>query len=288
MTARTRPSWRTLLVLGRVSNLPTVWTNCLAGWGLGGGGDSLWPLLILCWGASLLYIGGMYLNDAFDAQFDRQYRRQRPIPSGAIPEQTVWRIGWSLLGLGVISLATLGLTPAILAVLLAGAIVLYDLLHKALAFSPVLMSLCRLLLYPLAASTGVMGVTGNSIWSGIALAGWIVGLSYVAKRESTTGQLQRWPLLFLAAPLVFAGLYNAGDFRLYSLAVGFLLSAWAVWCLRHTFAPGNRNLGLTVSGLLAGICLVDWLALLPSTPVAILFVACFVISLLAQRLIPAT
>lgn len=288
MTARTRPSWRTLLVLGRVSNLPTVWTNCLAGWGLGGGGDSLWPLLILCWGASLLYIGGMYLNDAFDAQFDRQYRRQRPIPSGAIPEQTVWRIGWSLLGLGVISLATLGLTPAILAVLLAGAIVLYDLLHKALAFSPVLMSLCRLLLYPLAASTGVMGVTGNSIWSGIAMAGWIVGLSYVAKRESTTGQLQRWPLLFLAAPLVFAGLYNAGDFRLYSLAVGFLLSAWAVWCLRHTFAPGNRNLGLTVSGLLAGICLVDWLALLPSTPVAILFVACFVISLLAQRLIPAT
>lgn len=288
MTARTRPSWRTLLVLGRVSNLPTVWTNCLAGWGLGGGGDSLWPLLILCWGASLLYIGGMYLNDAFDAQFDRQYRRQRPIPSGAIPEETVWRIGWSLLGLGVISLATLGLTPAILAVLLAGAIVLYDLLHKALAFSPVLMSLCRLLLYPLAASTGVMGVTGNSIWSGIAMAGWIVGLSYVAKRESTTGQLQRWPLLFLAAPLVFAGLYNAGDFRLYSLAVGFLLSAWAVWCLRHTFAPGNRNLGLTVSGLLAGICLVDWLALLPSTPVAILFVACFVISLLAQRLIPAT
>ena len=32
---------RTLLVLGRVSNLPTVWSNCFAGWLLAGGG--LWP-----------------------------------------------------------------------------------------------------------------------------------------------------------------------------------------------------------------------------------------------------
>ena len=30
--------WKTLLDLGRVSNIPTVWTNCLAGWLLGGGG----------------------------------------------------------------------------------------------------------------------------------------------------------------------------------------------------------------------------------------------------------
>ena len=29
---------RTLLVLGRASNLPTVWSNCLAGWLLGEGG----------------------------------------------------------------------------------------------------------------------------------------------------------------------------------------------------------------------------------------------------------
>src|SRR5919106_1715629 len=85
---------RTLLVLGRASNLPTVWSNCLAGWALAGGlpltGDFRQMIdepvrfLILCLGASLLYIGGMYLNDAFDADFDRQHRRERPIPSGAI------------------------------------------------------------------------------------------------------------------------------------------------------------------------------------------------------------
>ena len=64
----TRPL-RTLLVLGRASNLPTVWSNCLAGWILGGGGPHK-RLLALCGGATLLYVGGMFLNDAFDAQFD--------------------------------------------------------------------------------------------------------------------------------------------------------------------------------------------------------------------------
>src|SRR5205085_11052794 len=74
---------RTLLILGRVSNLPTVWSNCLAGWILGGGGQ-LGRLMVLCAGATFLYTGGMYLNDAFDAEFDLQHRPERPIPSGAI------------------------------------------------------------------------------------------------------------------------------------------------------------------------------------------------------------
>src|SRR3954467_13369572 len=87
-----RDYFRTLLILGRTSNLPTVWSNCLAGWLLAGGGNAhnLFPLLL---GATLLYVGGMYLNDAFDAAFDAQYRRERPIPSGAISLSAVWWIG---------------------------------------------------------------------------------------------------------------------------------------------------------------------------------------------------
>ena len=70
------PSIRTLLVLGRVSNLPTVWSNCLAGWWLGGGGHfAKLPFLLLV--VTLLYLGGMLLNDAFDADFDRQHRKER-------------------------------------------------------------------------------------------------------------------------------------------------------------------------------------------------------------------
>src|SRR6187549_3121603 len=97
------PTFRTLLVLGRVSNLPTVWSNCLAGWWLGGGGNSVkLPFLLL--GVSLLYVGGMFLNDAFDEPFDRQHRKERPIPSGKISAGLVWRWGFALLAVGEVLL----------------------------------------------------------------------------------------------------------------------------------------------------------------------------------------
>ena len=53
---------RTAFALGRVSNLPTVWSNVLAGTILAGG--TLDPLrtTILMVAMSLLYVAGMYLN----------------------------------------------------------------------------------------------------------------------------------------------------------------------------------------------------------------------------------
>src|SRR5882762_7455244 len=95
-----QPYWRTLLILGRVSNLPTVWSNCLAGWLLSGGGA--WGnFALLGIAATCLYLGGMYLNDAFDAQFDEQHRPERPIPSRAIGVQEVWIWGFGWLGGGL-------------------------------------------------------------------------------------------------------------------------------------------------------------------------------------------
>src|SRR6266849_6042223 len=112
------PTLRTFLLLGRVSNVPTVWSNCLAGWLLGGGGE--WPrFAMLCAGATLLYVGGMFLNDAFDAEFDAQHRRERPIPAGAITRATVWRFGFVLLVVGGVLMSLLGMATAIVAVLLA-------------------------------------------------------------------------------------------------------------------------------------------------------------------------
>ena len=274
-------------MLGRASNLPTVWSNCFAGWLLGGGGP--WTkLAVLTVGGSLAYIGGMYLNDAFDASFDRQFRRERPIPSGAIEEALVWKLGGGMLIAGWLLLAVLGWTTAVLATLLVVSVLVYDALHKAVAFSPVLMAACRFFLFLAAVSAGSAGVTGIGIWSSVALAGWIVGLSHVAKRESTTGALPRWPLALLALPLFLAALVDDGGWRIRALTIGALLAAWAAWCLRHTFAAGNRNLGLTVAGLLAGICLVDWLAVAPSAGTGLVFLGLFAASLAGQRFVPAT
>ena len=129
---------RTLLILGRVSNLPTVWSNCLAGWWLGGAGNTS-RLPFLFSGVTLLYLGGMFLNDAFDVEFDRQHRKERPIPSGAISLRAVWRWGFTWIAAGLILLFFDGTVTGTLGVVLASCIVLYDAVHKLITFSPLLM-----------------------------------------------------------------------------------------------------------------------------------------------------
>src|SRR4029079_19649453 len=65
MTSLTAPMafWETLLRLGRVSNLPTVWTNTLAGTLLAGGDWQNARTLTVVAAMSLFYEGGMFLND---------------------------------------------------------------------------------------------------------------------------------------------------------------------------------------------------------------------------------
>ena len=123
------------LRLGRVSNLPTVWTNALAASVLAGGGLGavLLPMLVI---VSLLYTGGMYLNDAFDREFDAARYPSRPIPSGAVSPITVFALGGAQLVAAVALAAGVAvrrpqvspMTGPLLALVLAGAIVYYVLI----------------------------------------------------------------------------------------------------------------------------------------------------------------
>lgn len=285
----TRDHLRTLLVLGRASNLPTVWSNCFAGWLLGGEGP-LSGLFLLMFGGTCLYVGGMYLNDAFDAEFDRQHRPERPIPSGAITLGEVWGFGVGWLVLGTVLLAFFGPLTFFLTVLLLASIITYDVVHKAIAFSPVIMALCRFFLFLVASSAGEEGVTGLAIWTSFALAFYIVGLSYVAKSESTRGALRYWPCWFLGVPILLAYLVNEGRFRQKSMLLSGILLLWIFRNLRFTFWSGEKNIGRTVSGLLAGIVLVDLLAVAGggSPGITLIFVLLLGGALLFQRFIPAT
>jgi len=284
------PSLRTLLVLGRVSNLPTVWSNCLAGWWLGGGGN-YWKLPFLLLGVTLLYVGGMFLNDAFDEEFDRQNRKERPIPSGAISPKDVWKLGvlWLVLGEGC--LVCLGLVPGALGLALAFCILVYDALHKLFTFSPVLMGICRFFVYVLAASVGARGATGWSVWCGIALGAYVIGLSGLARKESTRGKAPRWPLFLLVLPILLALLINDGIYREGAWIRSAVLVLWILHCLRATFWTSNVNIGRSVSGLLAGIVIVDWLAAMNThTPpeLGLTFLFLFLAARLSQRFAPAT
>lgn len=284
-----REFWHALLVLGRASNLPTVWSNCFAGWFLGGGGESWWLFFDVCIGATLLYTGGMFLNDAIDVEFDRQHRKERPIPSGQVSLGTVWWLTLVLLGSGAIMLIPLGTTTAILSVLLLLTIVVYDVVHKWVAFSPIIMAGCRFWLFLLAASVGDAGITGYAMWGAVVLSLYIVGLSYIARRESLTSPIAAWPCYLMATPVVLALLINNGSFRPQAIILSVVLIAWVVNCVRHTFGSGERNVGRTVSGLLAGIVLVDLLAVgAGSFPIVFGFACLFVLALLFQRFIPAT
>lgn len=283
------PRLRTLLVLGRVSNLPTVWSNCVAGWWLGGGGNSQkLPYIFL--GATFLYVGGMFLNDAFDVEFDTLNRRERPIPSGKISLPAVWRWGLGFLALGALSLILAGTETGILAVTLLVCILAYDAIHKHFALSPFLMATCRFLLYLTAASVGAWGINGTAIWSALVLSLYILGLSYLARTESTGSSTLSPASLLLGAPIVLAMILNAGIFRKPALWLSLVLILWVL----KSIAPlhlwfRKRAMLSTVSNLLAGIVLVDWLAC-PDIPreSALVFPALFLTTLLFQRFVPAS
>jgi 4-hydroxybenzoate polyprenyltransferase len=294
--------FRTLLILGRVSNLPTVWSNCLAGWWLScfsrygqfvPDRDYYWKLPLLLLGTSALYTGGMFLNDAFDVDFDRQRRSTRPIPSGAIAENSVWTYGWAWIAFGVLLLIFCGKWAGALAVALAVCIIVYDATHKVITASPWLMGLCRFWVYAIAGTVGQGDYNGRPIWCGMALALYIVGLSYVARRESAAprrGLVPYWPLILLVGPILLAMLMDVNGSRKPAIYLSVVLVCWIIRCVRTVFFGGEIMVIRIVSSLLAGIVFVDWLAIAPQCPFAlgVIFAALFVATLLSQRFIPAT
>jgi len=192
---------RTLLDLGRVSNLPTVWTNVLAGAALSGGALQAPLLLGLALGGSLLYVGGMFLNDAFDRGFDARMRPERPIPSGRATASAVFASGFGLLAAGVLVVAMTAalredvvsrapFAPLLAALVLAGLIVVYDAWHKGNPWSVVVMGACRAALYTTAALTA--GSLTRAVVVGAVLVWlYIVALSLVARREHGNPALPR-------------------------------------------------------------------------------------------------
>jgi len=180
---------RTALRLGRVSNLPTVWTNVLAGIALAGGEARLAVVLPLGLGVSLLYVAGMYLNDAFDRGWDSEHRPERPIPSGAATARVVFLAGFALMGAGLAVLAIVGARPFLAGVALAALIVTYDVIHKRTALAPVVMGLCRVAVYVTAALAVTARPRPALALGGALLLAYMVSLTFIARHESRNPRL---------------------------------------------------------------------------------------------------
>jgi 4-hydroxybenzoate polyprenyltransferase len=283
------PTLATLLRLGRVSNLPTVWTNVLAATVLAAGTVQGWRTGSVVLAMSLMYVGGMYLNDWFDRAIDARERPQRPIPAGEISAATVRAFGFGMLALGVVLLAPAGLLAAAAGAGLALAIVLYDAFHKANPAAPMIMGLCRALVYCGAAAVAAAAVPLSIAAAAGAMLAYVAGLTYAARQESFDRVGNLWPLVLLAAPMVLAlpALLNGAVAALVHLAL-IACAAYALYLLAARPMPGAVS--RAVSLLIAGISLVDAALLgavghvLPALAATLGFPA----TLLLQRYIPGT
>jgi UbiA prenyltransferase family protein len=283
------------LRLGRVSNLPTVWSNVLATLALSGAlglsADVLWSCLIF----SGFYVGGMYLNDAFDHRIDKQHRPTRPIPSGQVSLSLVYSLGFGALGLATLLLGLLAqhaggsvFRAAGSGALLAGLIVFYDAYHKQNPLSPVLMGACRVMVYIAGAFAVRVSLAEGVPWGAAMLLCYLVGLTYAAKQEALNRLTRVWPLAFLAAPAVYGLLLMSRQPLVWPFLVGFVL--WVLHALSFLRSGPGRSVPGAVVRLIAGIALLD-AVLIAATGAgawALTAVALCALTRLFQRYIPGT
>jgi hypothetical protein len=288
------------LRLGRVSNLPTVWSNVLAALALSGclslgNGFPASFVALLAAAFSLFYVGGMYLNDAFDRHIDARERPQRPIPSGQVSASSVFTLGFLWLALGMATLLHVafhsgaGLQPAVLSgAALAACIVGYDVYHKQNPLSPLLMGLCRVLVY-VAAACAVPGPLTAALWLGAAgLLCHLIGLTYAAKQEAFNRLSRTWPLWFLAAPLLYAAYLALAQPLVWPFVL--LALVWDVLALRFLRAGPQRSVPQAIVRLIAGIALIDALSIAATGALgwALVAVTLALLTRLFQRHIPGT
>lgn len=289
---------RTLLTLGRTSNLPTVWSNVLAGAVLSGAVFGPPQLGILMLAGSAFYEGGMFLNDAFDAEIDARERPGRPIPAGLVTRGSVLTIGFGLLALGMVTLlvATLaGITKPSWNALLAGlatcaAVLVYNRWHKGHSWSPIVMGACRAGLY----ATAALSVS-NQLDSAVLLGAgslwlYIVGLTHIARFENGRAIDRAWVAAFVLSPLAAALPTLLRAPQLLPILCFVLLLAWCVRSMSFALKGGPGQIPRAVVTLIAGASLVDALFIsLFGQPFAVLAAfGAFLLTLKWQRRIAGT
>lgn len=243
-----------------------------------------------------LYLAGNFLNDWSDREWDAKHRPERALPRGLFKPgfYLTTAIFLSLLGLGLAAVASMKSLPVAAAIM--AFVLIYTAVHKRSAWSVIPMGLCRALLPAL----GFLGCAGNvavsglacSVAIGLALFFYIAGLSLSARRDT---QISWAPGVLLAlAAITAAGVALAVSADIAGLIVAVTVFAiWMLLCNRRF----RKTVSIHVSGLLAGIPLVDWIFILPvamameeKTGHGLIWVPplAFLAAIALQRLAPAT
>jgi len=295
---KTLLSWNaaTFLKLGRVSNLPTVWTNTLAGVVLAGASPSDWRILPLLLAMTLAYTGGMFLNDAFDRDIDAQERPERPIPSGQVSASSVFVAGYSMLAGSILLVASFALMSngggwlaVTAAIALAASILLYNAWHKSNPLSPLVMGLCRMLVYITAGWAFTTEPSATLYLGALALLCYLIGLTYTAKQENLGEVKNLWPLAFLIVPVLYAA--SAASLSEPTTWISILIFIlWLSYALHFIKRRQAGDVPKAVVSMIAGISLADamFIAANGSLMWVLLSLLAFGLTLYLQRYISGT
>ena len=272
------------LAVARISNLPTVVTNVMAGVALAGVG---WDarLIPLAAAMAMLYTAGMYLNDVCDYAIDEVERPDRPLVKGLVTRWEAAVVALLLFGGGLVCLAFVSTEALILGIVLVGFIVAYNAWHKSNPGAPFLMAVCRALVY-ITAGWGVMLEWDPRVPAIVVLVLlYVIGLTVIARRAARIGPLRIWPIAVLLLLPVPWFLSEGSGILVWIAAI--MVAIWVLWSLRSVRA------GLVARGimhLIAGIALVDVviLLLMQQTGMALVALGLFAVTVLWQRYISGT
>jgi 4-hydroxybenzoate polyprenyltransferase len=321
-----------LLATARIANVPSVASNVLTGmllWVFTGINcpmleNASWhPVVAAC----CLYIAGNFLNDWYDADWDRDNRPERAIPSGLYPRWFYLSIAMFLAISGFYLVAMVSKVATLIYLLIAVFVIAYTLLHKRHSFSIWIMGACRMSLYLLGmvavdwsrgdydalwyilrASIHIDSLT-QAIMPLLGMLCYIAGISLLARHEaqpSLQGNTKLIASLLLLSPAMTHSCYwimqavnfePNGSFFVIAGIIPFML--WTIFGIVRKMSVPKK-----VGHLLAGIPLVDsvilWCSILSwgidstfhlnlTYQLLLLYpLAAFLLALLLQKIAPAT
>ena len=298
-------SFKAVLTLFRISNLPTVWSNVLLFFfitlamhnnNIARFSEYAILLFLLLFFSSIAYVLGMVWNDIFDFQWDQKNKNNRPLVQGVINLKLTQIIATFLLVFFLSScFIFLNFSYVLLSLSLLVNILLYNLLHKKKnlgVLSPLFMASSRVHLYLLSIAifqknNFLSFIAKETLVSVALLFSYIQILTLFAKQEyrylqdkkATKKKSQIVFFLLLGLPLFLLidllmtfinSNQSLGYFLLPKQIVYFLLTLgfYFIWIFLQKRKARQGKIGLAVGHLIAAIPILDSLLFfyfIPST-----------------------
>lgn len=284
---------RAWLEVARISNAPTVISNIIAGAALVTASGSPRPVALLSLAAVLFYTAGMMLNDVLDADIDRAERPTRPIPSGRVGRAEAALVAILFLAGGLLLCREVSSRAFDAAIVLVGAVLLYNVIHARTVLSVFVMGLCRGMLYLLAAAAllpATDSLASPLVLPALLLILYTASFSLVARREVLATPARSITAVIpaiLGGGVILSCPANLPARIVAATVVAALLALPARHVLRRAPTPDLRR---AVLGWIAGFAIIDAgvCAATGHYPLAAACLACYALTRLAHRRILGT